>query len=330
MPTVKRDYSNEELEKWLDRDFTSVFRSGYVNVKGVTMPRRFEELQSDIFNWNVSERDVWICSFPKTGTTWTQEMVWMIMNNLDIIKGQENLGIRSPFLEVTALFDYRKFQKENTDFQPPPFIEDSLKFVREKSQKGSLCLKTHLPWVLLPQEIQNNTKQPKIIYVTRNPKDTCISYYNHSRLMEGYRGSFEEFCQLFLSGKLTFAPYWNHVLPFWEKRNQPNILFLKYEKMIQDLPSIIKEVADFLETPLTPEQITTLSDHLSFESMKKNPAVNYEMIVSLNRKFKLIECDGTFMRSGKVGDYKAKMSPEIIQAFDEWTAENVQGTDFSF
>uniref|UniRef100_A0A6P7EY40 Estrogen sulfotransferase, testis isoform-like n=1 Tax=Diabrotica virgifera virgifera TaxID=50390 RepID=A0A6P7EY40_DIAVI len=313
MPTVKRDYSNEELEKWLDRDFTSVFRSGYVNVKGVTMPRRFEELQSDIFNWNVSERDVWICSFPKTGTTWTQEMVWMIMNNLDIIKGQENLGIRSPFLEVTALFDYRKFQKENTDFQPPPFIEDSLKFVREKSQKGSLCLKTHLPWVLLPQEIQNNTKQPKVgNFYTPFLGVKLLKIVNNSEIL------------------VTFAPYWNHVLPFWEKRNQPNILFLKYEKMIQDLPSIIKEVADFLETPLTPEQITTLSDHLSFESMKKNPAVNYEMIVSLNRKFKLIECDGTFMRSGKVGDYKAKMSPEIIQAFDEWTAENVQGTDFSF
>ncbi|XP_056638932.1 luciferin sulfotransferase-like [Diorhabda sublineata] len=323
-------FDNEKLDKILERDFTNVFRLGHINVEGVVMPKRFAEMKSEILNWNVNENDVWICSFPKTGTTWTQEMVWMIMNNLDFEKGKTNLGIRSPFLEVTALFDYRNFQKENTDFHPPPFIEDSLKFVKESSQNGPLCIKTHLPWPLLPKEIRDNIKKPKIIYVTRNPKDTCISYYNHSKLMEGYKGNFENFCELFLAGKLSFAPYWNHIFPFWERRNQPNILFLKYEKMIDDLPSVIKEVADFLEKPLTSENIDALSKHLSFESMKNNPSVNYEVVIGMHRKFKLIECEGNFMRSGKVGDYKAKMSPDIIQKFNDWTEENTKNTDFSY
>lgn len=100
--------------------------------------------------------------------------------------------------------------------------------------------------------------------------------------------------------------------------------------MIQDLPSVIKEVADFLEKSLTVEQIKILTNHLSFDNMKNNPAVNYEMVVDLNKKFKLIETEGSFMRSGKVGDYKAKMSPEIVRRFDEWIEKNIKNTDFSF
>lgn len=59
--------SDQELDIILKKDFTNVFRSEYFQVKGVTMPRRFEEMQDDILKWDVKQQDVWICSFPKTG-----------------------------------------------------------------------------------------------------------------------------------------------------------------------------------------------------------------------------------------------------------------------
>lgn len=59
--------STDELAKILNEKFTNIFRHGYVTVKGVTMPKRYEEMQQEIENWSVSEQDVWICSFPKTG-----------------------------------------------------------------------------------------------------------------------------------------------------------------------------------------------------------------------------------------------------------------------
>lgn len=99
--------------------------------------------------------------------------------------------------------------------------------------------------------------------------------------------------------------------------------------MIKDLPKVVKDVADFLEKPLTQEEIHRLCEHLSFANMKNNPAVNFELIVSLNRKYNLINCEGEFMRSGKVGDYKAKMTPEIVKKFDDWTEEHCRGTGFS-
>ena len=35
----------------------------------------------------VRENDIWVVTFPKCGTTWTQEMVWQIANNVDIDGG---------------------------------------------------------------------------------------------------------------------------------------------------------------------------------------------------------------------------------------------------
>lgn len=63
---------------------------------------------------------------------------------------------------MSALFDYRKLMSENEQFQPPPFLQDSLEFVR--NQKSPICIKTHLPMNLLPKEIQNNLKKPKVIH----------------------------------------------------------------------------------------------------------------------------------------------------------------------
>lgn len=39
----------------------------------------------------------------------------------------------------------------------------------------------------------------QIIYTARNAKDTCISYFHHCQLLEGYKGSFDEFAQLFIT-----------------------------------------------------------------------------------------------------------------------------------
>ncbi|XP_060529473.1 luciferin sulfotransferase-like [Cylas formicarius] len=324
----QENFNNEELDDILRKHFTNNFRFGYVTIDGTTMPKRFEDLHEQILNFEVNEDDVWICSFPKTGTTWTQEMVWMIMHDLDFEGGQVNLGQRSPFLEVSAIYDFRNLMRNNKDFVPPPFLQDSLKFVKE--QENPACIKTHLPFHLLPLDIQSGRKNPKIIYVARNPKDTCVSYYHHSRALEGYTGTFDDFVRLFLAGKLNFAPYWDHVLRYWEKREQSNVLFVKYEDMKLDLPGVIRKVASFLGKNLSAEQVAALSNHLSFENMKNNPAVNYEMVTELNKKFNLTRHHGAFMRSGTIGGYKSQMTPEIVDRFDKWTEFHTGNTDFSF
>lgn len=64
------------------------------------MGERYHRYADKIRNFQVRDDDVWIISYPKCGTTWTQEMVWLLGNNLDYETGAKvELGDRSPFLE---------------------------------------------------------------------------------------------------------------------------------------------------------------------------------------------------------------------------------------
>lgn len=88
----------------------------------------------------------------------------------------------------------------------------------------------------------------------------------------------------------------------------------------------------FLDKPLTEEQVSALEDHLSFNSMKKNPALNLEPILAMMDKppQKENNSDETFIRKGKVGDWKNYMSEELSAKFDKFTEDNLKGTNLAF
>jgi hypothetical protein len=97
---------------------------------------------------------------------------------------------------------------------------------------------------------------------------------------------------------------------------------------------VIRKTASFLDKKLSDEEVDVLTEHLSFNSMKNNPAVNYEDVVEINRKYNLIDQGeiekGSFMRKGSVGDYKGTMSKDMVQRFDEWTEKSLKGTGLNF
>ncbi|KAJ9600879.1 hypothetical protein L9F63_000991 [Diploptera punctata] len=306
------------------------FRKGYVRLgpNKVVMPLYYLEFAERIEDMKVRDSDIWVISHPKTGTTWTQEMAWVIGNDLDFEGAKTPLPERFPFLDHSPLFDYTDILPKIPDFKLPDFVNDSVSYI--ENMPSPRYIKTHLPWELLPKQIRDGSKKPKIIYVARNAKDTCVSYYHHCKLLEGYTGNFEDYCKLFLGGSLCFAPFWPHVLNFWKRRDEQNILFLKFEDLKKDLPGVIKKTADFLGKDLNEDQVEVLSNHLSFASMKNNRAVNYEAATEINRKFNLVLAEGQFMRSGKVGNYKEVMSPELIDKFDCWIQENLAGSGLTF
>lgn len=59
----------------------------------------FEKL--DIFHsFPVREDDIWIITNDRCGTTWTQEMTWLILNDLNFQQARiVDLELRSQFLE---------------------------------------------------------------------------------------------------------------------------------------------------------------------------------------------------------------------------------------
>ncbi|CAI6367788.1 unnamed protein product [Macrosiphum euphorbiae] len=298
----------------------SIDQSKFIKVNDVVLPVNYKKFEQCIEDMDVRDDDIWVCSYPKTGTTWCQEMTWCIANDLDFEGAKQNLHDRFHFLELSTLYTFRYDEKallEKQDIKIPNYLSNSLELIN--GLKSPRYIKTHLPYKLLPKKLRNQSTKAKIIYVARNAKDTCLSYFHHLTMLGEYKGHFDEFCNLFASDSICYSPFFDHILGYWDRRNDSQILFLKYEDMKQDLRSVIRRTAQFLGKYMPDDQLLVLENHLSFESMKKNRAVNGEPFIELTCKTMDISISkGNFMRSGTVGEGKTKMTPEFVKMFDEW------------
>lgn len=62
--------------------------------------RKFKQLAERIRDFSVYPDDIWIVTYPKGGTTWAQEMVWLLANGLDYETAKAvDINQRSPYFE---------------------------------------------------------------------------------------------------------------------------------------------------------------------------------------------------------------------------------------
>ncbi|KAJ9583706.1 hypothetical protein L9F63_021951, partial [Diploptera punctata] len=169
-----------------------------------------------------------------------------------------------------------------------------------------------------------------VIYVARDPKDAVVSYYHHHRLWNGYAGSFDDFLDAFLADVLVYSPFWDHVLDYWKLKDDPNFLFNTYEEMKKDLPGVIRKTAAFLGKEFNEDQVSQLADHLSFQNMRSNPAINLESFAKDERKRHGLSEDPNlkFIRQGESGGWKKEMTPDMAQRINIWSRQRLEGTGY--
>lgn len=72
-----------EVQRKVDEKFQGQPRMVKIGPSKWLMPGCFSEFADTIWNFEVRPSDVFICTFPRSGATWTQEMIWLICNDLD-------------------------------------------------------------------------------------------------------------------------------------------------------------------------------------------------------------------------------------------------------
>ena len=118
MSALKHEELSQEENELLKKFFKTPPLDDYIRYPHgpVIMPRSYLDIEERIRNFDVKEDDIWIVTYPKSGTTWTQEMVWQIVNNMDKEKGRLPLFTRTPFLEFACI------TRDTEPFSCPPGI----------------------------------------------------------------------------------------------------------------------------------------------------------------------------------------------------------------
>ncbi|KAL3219891.1 hypothetical protein MRX96_005650 [Rhipicephalus microplus] len=174
-------------------------------------------------------------------------------------------------------------------------------------------------------------------------------------------GSFDDFVDAFVRGKVTYGDYFDHLLSWYDHRNDPNVLFLTYEDLKKDPTTSVLRIADFLGAREYGERLRTHPDVLekvlngmSLESMRKltftievsngtslagwpggtediSPSDKLKNVDSNDCSSKELTAksllSGQLVRKGVVGDWKNQFSSEQLKRMKAWITLKTQDSD---
>jgi hypothetical protein len=199
-----------------------------------------------------------------------------------------------------------------------PWIETSLFLgidVEAPQRAEPRGFKSHLAYEELP-------KGARYVVSLRDPLDAMASIY---RFMEGWffeTGSISigDFATFRLTHADTPSSYWNHLISWWNQRDNPDVLLFSYEGMIARPEETIRRLAAFTEIPLDDELLALTLERSSFAYMLEHKAHFSEVLM---REMSEARCnlppgsDSAKVRKGAVGDHHGDLTPQVMQALND-------------
>ena len=243
--------------------------------------------------------DVFIVTPPKSGTTWMQQ----------IVHGLRTRGSMD-FDEICRVVPWINMAHDvGIDLDAPQVAHPR-------------AFKTH-------STLDEAPKGGKYIIVVRDPNDALLSNYHFFDGMFFERGSvtLESFArEFFIPGR----DLCRHVLSFWDRRKDEDILPLCYEDMKADLPRAIERVASFVgialddelrEIVLRQSDITFMQEHKEqFEDHLTRKARSAAMWLPPDGQLNMV-------RTGQVGESRDRVPDEIKKELDlVWLEEITPNT----
>ncbi|HEY5623540.1 MAG TPA: sulfotransferase domain-containing protein [Gammaproteobacteria bacterium] len=221
--------------------------------------------------------DIFIASYPKSGTTWVQYMAYLLKSDGRALPPGEMLGDAIPHLEEVG--------RETAERVPKPRI-----------------LKTHFTSDMTPAHAE-----ARYVVVVRNPFDCAVSFYHHTRgFVKHYdfaEGTFDDFFECFIVGAVDSGDYFEHLGSWYRRRLDSNVLLLIYEEMKLDPFAAVTALSRFLGLPRDADEkfLAGIVAESSFSRMSGNQ----------ERWSSARPADmPAFVRKGVVGDWNNYFTPE--------------------
>ncbi|XP_053457217.1 sulfotransferase 1E1-like isoform X2 [Nycticebus coucang] len=280
----------------------------FEEIHGILMYKVFAKHWDDVEAFQARPDDVVISTYPKSGTTWVSEIVYMIYKEGDLEKCKEAIFDRVPYLECRDDAATMNGVKKLDEMASPRLV------------------KTHLSAELLPASFWE--KNCKMIYLCRNAKDVAVSFYYFFLMARGHPnpGSFEEFVERFMEGQVPYGSWYKHAKSWWEKRGNPHVLFLLYEDMKKDIRKEVMKLFQFLERKPSEELVNKIIQHTSFQEMKNNKYTNYTILPSEVMNHQV----SPFMRKGVIGDWKNHFTVALNEKFDKHYEQQMKKCTLTF
>uniref|UniRef100_A0A8C6TYY3 Sulfotransferase n=1 Tax=Neogobius melanostomus TaxID=47308 RepID=A0A8C6TYY3_9GOBI len=195
----------------------------YLTYKGVYVPKEYHSPESLRYceEFRFRPDDILIATFPKSGTTWTQEIVPLVLSRGDPASVESLPNIqRCPWVEETEASRVR--------------LED---------RSSPRVMTTHLCYHMMP--LSFFTAKPKVIYVMRNPKDVLISLYYYHHMSVAYGSWFDHVRSWVNAEDKSHILYISYEEMCWDLKVAVRRISKFLDKPLED--ELIEKIADRCE-----------------------------------------------------------------------------------
>ncbi len=235
-----------------------------------------------------ADSDIYVSTFSKSGTTWMQLILYQLTT--------------AGAMDFDHLFDispwvwYSSIRNTVPAVTPAPRLlkshDDYRRF--EKGRRG------------------------RIVFVTRDGRDVCVSLYHHRRNFKRFEGSFDEHFEDFLYG--TDYNWFEHTRRWLENSSRLPVIYIRFEDLKRSFEGTVRKLAATLDIAVNDEIIARTLDRCSFQSMKRHEMQlgprNSHFATTEGVPY-LVKNPDQFIRRGEIGEGLTVLSKEQLRAYDE-------------
>jgi len=227
--------------------------------------------------------DTFIVSYPRSGNTWTR------------------------FLIANLLFGGQPVSFANIELLIPDAEAQSSRYM--KRIRGPRVIKSHQYF---------DHRYPKVLYITRDPRDVAVSYYNFSRKYRHIADDcpLEHYVHGFVTGTLLSSGWgtWAENVGTWvtARNGRPTFLLLRYEDLIADTQTELAKAARFFGVDASPGELNRAIENSSADHLRELEKKEGGAWVTTKNK----RSDIPFIGSAAAGKWKSILPGAAVEEIE--------------